>query len=149
MKWLFIFRMFLMQCKMINWISAPVFMAPRTRSVISCHCCIYGAKPLPVLQYFSLTARLYKKAERQLLGMVVMCWFRMVFTTQCKRGSNCTSHRISQYLWRKDLKPRCVFHLCDLYFVFPPNEMRLSADPNIPNNLELFKSQNQPQLWVL
>lgn len=41
-----------------------MFMAPRTKSVISCHCSIYGAELLPVsLMFFYLAALLYKKAE--------------------------------------------------------------------------------------
>lgn len=52
-----------MQRKMINGISASMFMAPRTKSVISCHCSIYGAEPLPVSLNFSPAAILYKKVE--------------------------------------------------------------------------------------
>jgi len=59
-------------------------MARRTSSVISCCCCIYGAKPLPAAQYFSLAALLHQKAERQLLGMVVPHWFRIVSAAQDK-----------------------------------------------------------------
>lgn len=40
------------------------------------------------------------------------------------------------------------FNVCDLYFLSPPNEMRLSTDPSIPGNVVLFKPHNQTRRWV-
>lgn len=89
------------------------------------------------------------KRQRQLLGMegdTGSGWFPQ---HNAREIQDCTSPRISQRLCGQDLKSKCVVHLCDLYFVFPVNEMRLSADPNIPKNLVLFKCQSQSHLWAL
>lgn len=137
-----------MQRKMINWISAPMFMAPRTKSVISCHCSIYGAEPLPVSLYF-LLQHSCTESQRQLLGMEGGCCFRMVSTTQYKRDSRLyLTQNIPVLVWAGFKIQMCISSLWSI-FCLPPNGMRLCADPNIPKNLVLFKCQNQTQLWAL
>lgn len=137
-----------MQRKMINWISASMFMAPRTKSVISCHCSIYGAEPLPVSLYFSLGALLYKKGEAAFGDGEVMAgsgWFPQHSTRETQ---DWISQNIPVLVWAGFKIQLCISSPWSI-FCLTPHEMKLSADPNIPKNVVLFQCQNQTQLWAL
>lgn len=73
----------------------------------------------------------------------------MVSTTQRKRDSRLyLTQNIPVPVWAGFKIQMCGSSLRSIFYL-PHNEMRLSADPNIPKNVVLFKSQNQTHLWAL